>query len=119
LIAAAEEDGNPETSAIESWTPFLPAPPIQDHPSAHSVLGAAAATVLAAVLGDEGFSMTSISALASAPLRRFDSFTAAAEENAESRIHAGIHFRSAIDTGLDLGRQIGAHVMDTFMTPIN
>jgi hypothetical protein len=118
-IAAAEEDGNTQTTAIAGWTPLLPTPPIQDQPSTHSVLGAAAATVLAAVVGDEGFAMTSTSALETAPWRSFDSFTEAAEENAESRIHAGIHFRSAIDTGLDLGRQIGSHVMNTFMTPVN
>jgi hypothetical protein len=118
-IAAAADDGNPATTAIAGWTPYLPTPPIQDHPSTHSVLGAAAATVLAAVVGDNGFGMTSASALETAPWRSFDSFSAAAAENAESRIHAGIHFRSAIETGLNLGRQIGTHVTDTFLAPIN
>jgi hypothetical protein len=118
-IAAAADDGNPETNTIAGWTPYLPTPPIQDHPSTHSVLGAAAATVLAAVVGDDGFGMTSTSALETSPRRNFDSFTDAAAENAESRIHAGIHFRSAIDSGLGLGRQIGAHVTGTFLAPIN
>ncbi len=118
-IAAAADDGNPETTAIAGWTPYLPTPPIQDHPSTHSVLGAAAATVLATVVGDDGFGMTSTSALETAPWRNFDSFTAAAAENAESRIHAGIHFRSATETGLTLGRQIGTHVAGTFLAPTN
>ncbi len=118
-IAAAADDGNPETTAIAGWTPYLPTPPIQDHPSTHSVLGAAAATVLATVVGDDGFGMTSTSALETAPWRNFDSFTAAAAENAESRIHAGIHFRSAIAAGLTLGRQIGTHVAGTFLAPTN
>lgn len=118
-IAEAGNDGNPGTTAIEGWAPFLPTPPIQDHPSTHSVLGAAAATVLADILGDTSFSMTSTTALDHAPWRSFASFTGAAQENAESRIHAGIHFRSAIDTGLDLGRKIGAHVVTNFLAPVN
>jgi hypothetical protein len=63
--------------------------------------------------------MTSTSALETAPSRSFESFSAAAKENAESRVHAGIHFRSAIDSGLSLGRQIGTHVTGTFLAPIN
>ncbi|ASM75447.1 PAP2 superfamily protein (plasmid) [Pseudosulfitobacter pseudonitzschiae] len=118
-IATADDDGNPGTTSIESWAPFLPTPPIQDHPSTHSVLGAATATVLAETLGDTGFAMTSTTALGHAPWRSFEGFTDAAEENAESRIHAGIHFRSAIDTGLDLGRKIGTHVLNNFLVPVN
>jgi hypothetical protein len=100
-------------------TPYLPTPPIQDHPSTHSVLGAAAATVLAAVVGDDGFGMTSTSALETSPRRNFDSFTDPRRRMPNPRIHAGIHFRSAIDSGLGLGRQIGAHVTGTFLAPIN
>jgi hypothetical protein len=115
-IAAADEDGNEETQAIAGWLPYLPTPPIQDHPSTHSALGAAAATVLAGILGDNGFAMTSTTALSGAPLRSFESFSSAAEENADSRIQAGIHFRSATTAGLELGRDIGEHVLETYRT---
>jgi PAP2 superfamily len=108
-IRLAGEDGNPATEADASWGSYLTTPPIQDHPSTHSVLGAAAATVLAEVLGDDfAFSMTSTTALPEAPARGFARFSEAAEENAESRIQAGLHFRYATDAGLDLGRKIGA-----------
>jgi hypothetical protein len=115
-IAAADDDGNDGTIAIPDWVPYLPTPPIQDHPSTHSALGAAAATVLVGILGDKGFAMTSTTALEEAPWRNYESFSSAALENAESRIHAGIHFRSATVAGLELGRSIGNHVLNTFTT---
>ena len=62
--------------------------------------------------------MTSTTALEEEPGRSFGSFSAAAVENAESRIQAGIHFRSATDAGLELGRHIGEHVFATNLRPV-
>jgi hypothetical protein len=115
-IAEAEQDGNPATSPVGGWQPYLPTPPIQDHPSTHATLGAAAAVVLEELLENHSFAMTSTTALSQSPWRSFESFTLAARENAESRIHAGIHFRSATEAGLKLGQNIGRHVLDTFLT---
>jgi len=42
--------------------------------------------------------------------RSFSSFSQAATENGESRIYAGIHFRSAVEDGIKQGSQIGAFV---------
>jgi hypothetical protein len=91
----------------EDWTPLMTTPPIQDHPSTHSALGAAAAVVLAHAFGSDAFTMASASALPDAPQRSFTSFSAAARENADSRVRAGLHFRFATDAGLRLGEQIG------------
>jgi len=44
------------------------------------------------------------------PVRHFASFDAAAQEAALSRLYGGIHFRAAIERGLDQGACIGAHV---------
>ena len=51
-IRAAANDGNPSTEPDTTWEPLEPTPPVPDYPSTHSVLGKAAATVLAAVIGD-------------------------------------------------------------------
>ena len=47
------------------------------------------------------------------PARSFGSFTAAAEEAAISRLYGGIHFREAIERGLEQGARIGARVTAT------
>jgi hypothetical protein len=119
-IRQAERDGNAATAADANWEPLLPTPPIQDHPSTHSALGAAAAVVLAHAFGDRvKFTMASPSALPEAPARSFASFSAAAKENADSRVRAGIHFRPATETGLRLGEQIGRYAIDNTLRPLH
>ena len=119
-IRLAANDGNPATQPDLKWSSMLPTPPIQDHPSTHSALGAAAAEVLAQVLGrdDVAFAFTSTSADAANPARRFASFSDAARENADSRVMAGLHFRFATDAGLQLGRLVGAAAVAQILQPI-
>jgi hypothetical protein len=119
-IRQAERDGNAATAADAHWTPLWPTPPIQDHPSTHSALGAAAAVVLAGTLGSDRleFTMASPTALPEAPTRTFSSFSQAATENADSRVRAGIHFRFATEAGLKLGEQIGKQALAQSLTPL-
>jgi PAP2 superfamily len=118
-IRQAAIDGNPATAADAAWESELVTPPVQDHPSTHSALGDAAAEVLGHVLGDATpFTMTSTSSLTPGATRSFPSFTAAANENADSRVMAGLHFRFACNAGQALGRQVGAWVTTTALQPM-
>jgi hypothetical protein len=114
-IQLAASDGNPKTTPDRSFETLLVTPPVPDQPSTHSALGMAAATVLASAFGrDEvAFSFASPSAMPQNPIRSFRSLRAAARENAESRIKAGLHFRFATDAGIELGQKIGDHVRKT------
>jgi len=116
-IRQAENDGNPATEADAQWAPLLPTPPIQDHPSTHSALGAAAAVALAHAFGSDrvAFTMASPSALPETPERSFRSFSSAARENADSRVRAGLHFRFATTAGLQLGEQIGQQAIQSLL----
>lgn len=111
-IRAGETDGNPDTAADPNWEPLMITPPIQDYPSTHSVLGDAAAEILGSILGHRtAFATTSgSSAQPNIGVRAFRSFTQAANENADSRVMAGIHFRFAAEAGQQMGREIGRHV---------
>ncbi len=119
-IRLAAEDGNRATMPAPTWEPFLTTPPVQDYPSTHSVLGSAAAVVLAHAFGrdDIAFSFASLSADSTNPVRSFRSFSAAARENAESRVMAGIHFRFAVEAGLALGQEIGRYAVKSVLQPI-
>jgi hypothetical protein len=115
------DDGNKETAADSKWEPLMDTPPVQDHPSTHSVLGAAAAEVLGRLLGDET-EFTTTSGTAMQPMtetRSFKSFSEAARENAESRVKAGIHFRFSIEAGLKMGKEIGAQAVDNYLRPVS
>jgi hypothetical protein len=117
-IRAAESDGNPATVVDATWESEEVTPPVQDYPSTHSALGDAAAEVLAHVFGDAtAFSFTSTSAAPGSGPRRFSTFREAADENADSRVQAGLHFRFATRAGQALGRQIGAWVVATALQP--
>lgn len=93
-----------------SWEPLLNTPPFPEYPSGHSTQSAAAAEVLTAFFGEDfAFEDATHSADGLNP-RSFASFREAAAEAGISRLYGGIHFRAAIERGLDQGRCVGAYV---------
>ena len=125
-IQLAETDGNPDTTADPTWTPLVPTPPIPDHDSAHSVEGGAAAQVLRRFFGADRIHFETCSLTppagstcrdSSPVLRRYASFSSAANENGLSRILVGFHFRKAVEDGIEHGRKIGNRAVNLFMHP--
>jgi hypothetical protein len=125
-IQTADTDGNPNTTVDPTWAPLQQTYPMPDHDSAHSVEGGAAAEVLAQVFGrdDIGFTACSLTLPAgsqctdAAPvLRSFSSFSQAANENAFSRILVGIHFRNAVEEGVQHGQKIARYAVSRLMRP--
>jgi PAP2 superfamily len=110
-IRAGDTDGNDETVADQAWSTLLNTPAIPDYTSTHSVLGGAASEVLRRFFGTDDVAFTTTSGFPFAGLTRsYMSFSQAAAENGESRIYAGIHFRSAVEEGIKQGNRIGAFV---------
>jgi len=109
------DDGNPDTSpAVTNWVPLLETPNHPEYPSGHSGTGAAGAGVLAFWFGDQvSFSVGSDTA--AGYTRSFTKLSDSAQENANSRIYGGIHFRYANEAGIKLGQQIAKHVTKTFL----
>lgn len=90
------------------WESVLTTPPFPEYPSGHSVVSGAAAEVLTTLLGDDFAFDDASHADDGLATRRFPSFWAAAQEAGISRLYGGIHFRAAIEQGLEQGRCIGA-----------
>jgi hypothetical protein len=127
-IHTADQDGNPDTAGDPSWTPLQLTYPLPDYDSAHSVQGGAAAQVLADFFGTDAipFSACSLTLPAGdrctdpAPVyRSFSSFSQAADENGLSRILVGIHFRLAVEQGIEHGRKIGKRAVNLLLKPVN
>lgn len=91
------------------WTTAVVTPPFPEYTSGHSVASGAAAQVLSDLWGPMAFVDRTHDALGLAP-RSFGSFMEAAQEAAISRLYGGIHFRSAIENGVQQGICIGNHV---------
>ncbi|MFN3723524.1 MAG: vanadium-dependent haloperoxidase [Paracoccaceae bacterium] len=94
-----------------AWQPLLITPPFAEYPSGHSTVSGAAATVLTAALGENHAYEDFTHEREGMPGRPYGSFWDAANEAGESRLYGGIHFRAAIDRGLEQGRCIGAYTV--------
>jgi hypothetical protein len=92
------------------YQPLIETPPFPEHPSGHATISAAAAGVLTEFFGDP-FTFTDSTEMefGMAP-RTYDSFMAAAEEAAMSRLYGGIHYRLGNSSGTELGAQIGRYL---------
>ena len=89
------------------WNSLLQTPPFPEYTSGHSVISAAASTVLTRIFG-EGFAFKDNTEMEYLGLERnFKSIEEASDEAGISRLYGGIHFRSAIDNGKGQGIKIG------------
>ena len=101
------------------WNTYLNTPAIPDYPSTHSVLGAAAAAAIAGFFGSDDIAFTTTSGAPFAGIvRSFTSLSQAAQENADSRVFAGIHFRTACRDGIRQGHHIGQFVVRHYLKPV-
>lgn len=92
----------------KAWMPLLITPPFPEYPSGHSTVSGAAATILSAALGQDYAFEDLTHEREGLPGRTYASFWDAANEAGISRLYGGIHFRSAIERGLDQGRCIAS-----------
>lgn len=126
-IRLAGTDGNPDTSPDPTWTPLLPTPPVPDYASGHALQGGAMAEIMRLFFGTDHIAFATCSTTLdtgstcndpSPVTRSFVSFSHAAAENALSRILVGIHFRKAVDEGLEHGRKIAHHTFVHYLRPL-
>lgn len=95
----------------DSWQPVLQTPPFPEYTSGHSVVSGAAAIALTDIFGDN-FSFDDDTELPyGLPVRSFTSFNEAADEAAISRMYGGIHYRTAVEIGVNQGRDLGRFVI--------
>ena len=94
----------------EDWLPLLQTPPFPEYTSGHSVISAAAATVLTKIYGDNFSFRDDVELEFGLPIRDFNSFIEASEEAAISRLYGGIHYMPAIVNGVNQGKKVGQFI---------
>lgn len=106
----------PETFINEhidpDWAPILQTPAFPEHTSGHSVASSAAATVLTHIFGDNYAFADETEVPYGLPVRSYKSFNHAAKEAAISRLYGGIHYRPAIELGVEQGKAVGEYVIE-------
>lgn len=100
----------------QEWVPLLQTPPFPEYTSGHSVISRSAAVTLTDIFGDNYAFADSTEMAFGLPVRSFDSFLAASEEAAISRLYGGIHYMMAIRNGVDQGERVGKFVVANLKT---
>jgi hypothetical protein len=118
-IREGATDGNDATVGDPSWNSLQNTPPVSDYPSTMSLISGAASVALAAAMGTDkvAFSVTSGPPYADIT-RSFTSFSQAAREAADSRVYAGIHFRTSCEDGLVLGSKVARRTVALYLQPV-
>jgi hypothetical protein len=118
-IREGDTDGNDATVGDPTWNSQQNTPSVSDYPSTMSLNSGSAAAALAGALGTDQvpFKVTSGPPFPDIT-RSFTSFSQAAREAADSRVYAGIHFRTACEDGLVLGRKVGERVVALYLQPV-
>ncbi|WP_435261261.1 vanadium-dependent haloperoxidase [Tenacibaculum sp. nBUS_03] len=100
-----------------NWSPILVTPPFPEYTSGHSVQSGVLAKILSSIFDNNyGFiDKTHIDRIdIDGTPRYFENFYAMAEEAAISRLYGGIHYKEAINYGLEQGYAIGSNVILLF-----
>lgn len=96
----------------ENWQPILQTPPFPEYTSGHSVVSGAASVALTHFIGEDFAFDDDTEVPYGLPVRSFGSFYQASAEAAISRMYGGIHYRAAIENGLEQGLEIGHYVIE-------
>lgn len=117
-IPGADTDLNPDTVADPSWLPLLGTPPYPSYPGNMAGIGACAAHALATGIGadDVAFSVTWTGSGGNPNVtRQYTSFSQLAQEEADSRIYGGIHYRFDNEASQQACTKLVAHAYATLM----
>lgn len=98
------------------WHPKLETPLFPEFTSAHSLISACAATVLAHRFGNDFSYTDSINVRFGIEPRQFVGFKQAAKEAAYSRVYGGIHYIPSCDLAFDQGTALGAFAVTKLQT---
>jgi hypothetical protein len=126
-IQQGDLDENPDTEKREDWRPlgcpgggvypnFTPAFP--SYVSGHASMGEAAFRTLERFFQTDAMSFSLTSEEVPGMVRNYTSFSQAAQENADSRVWLGVHWRFDQTEGQALGKKVADYVIETAARPV-
>lgn len=117
-IRQADTDLNPATDPDATWLPFLTTPPYPSYAGNMAAIGASAARALQLAFGTDQIPVV-VTWRQSGGLpevsHNFDGLWAVAEEQSESRIYGGIHYRFDQTASQQFGKSVAEYVAANFM----
>jgi hypothetical protein len=119
-IRQADSDLNATTDPEASWLPLLTTPPYPSYAGNMATIGASAARALQLALDSNDIPVTARWRQSNGDpdvTHDFPGFWEVAQEQADSRIYGGIHYRFDNVAGQQIGRSAAEFVAANFMTP--
>ncbi len=96
---------------MPEWEPLVETPPFPEFTSAHSVVSTVASELLTEIFGDNYSLMDSTHVQIGLPPRKINSFREAAYKASMSRVYGGIHYKFAIESGIDQGQCVTRQIL--------
>jgi hypothetical protein len=119
-IRRADEDLNDATVADAAWTPLLTTPPYPSHAGNMACVGASAATALALFHGTDEMPFVAVWLGSSGNpdvTRPYASFWQMAVDQANSRVHGGIHFTFENLASQQACPNVARYAFENYMQP--
>jgi hypothetical protein len=118
-IRNGDVDGNDATERDPGWTSLNMTPMHPEYPSQATINATVAAAILESVFGPVTAIPLTVTDVADAKrTRHFNSIADMVEEQKNVRIWGGVHYRSAIETGADMGRKVAAYMIENALKPV-
>ena len=109
-IPAGDTDGNRRTIADPAWTPLIPTPNHPEYPSAHGCITPTAGIVISRFLHTAQIDFT-VPSITGGADRHFATRQELTRDVSDARIWGGVHFRSAVDDGVDIAERTARYVL--------
>jgi PAP2 superfamily len=116
-IRSADSAGNSGITPDPAWEPLLPTPAHPEYPSGHACFAGATERVLQEFFGDKAsFSLTDPAVKVS---RNYHSLAQMGKELEDARVWGGIHYRTAVAHGSELGHHIADYSLKNYLRPLS
>ena len=109
-IHAGDTDGNPATVRDTAWSPLIGTPNHPEYPSAHACITPAGGRVIARFLHTRHIDFT-VPSLTNLGDRHFADVKDLEYEVGNARIWGGIHYRSSVVDGTEIGKRTANQVL--------
>ena len=107
-IRLGDDDGNPKTAGDPIWASAIGNPPYPDHSSGYNCQTGALMEIGESYFGQGRTTFTLVHP--NGTIRTYDHFRDVRDDTIDARVFQGIHFRSADEQGVGIGRDVARWV---------
>ena len=116
-IRAGDTDGNSDTEADPTWTPFLTTPSHPEYPAAHTTVGGSALGFYTVWFDTDQFPLQ-FKGLNNM-VRNYTSVNEIHAEEGNARVWGGMHFRNSTEVGTAVGSKVGKYTATHLLKPLD